>query len=87
MQLKGQDCSAHATAAERMRVAGSVVLTRHRGGGCAAFDYTLQFRCSFNTFVAGIRLCGGCFYWELEVVDIDAAVVQFGVCSEGFEAR
>ena len=24
---------------------------------------------------------------ELEVVDIDAALVQFGVCSEGFEAR
>jgi tetratricopeptide (TPR) repeat protein len=93
LALAAQDSSAHATAAERMQIAGSVVVTRHRGGGCAAFDYTLHFRRSFNTFVADIRLCGGCFYWELEGVDIEAdddgeaIPVQFGVCSEGFEAR
>ena len=53
-------------------------------GGCAAPDYSLQFLDS-NTFTADVRLCGGCFYWEVEVVDI-VGVVQFGVCTEGFEA-
>ena len=68
-----------------MRDAGGVIITRHRGGGCAAADYSLQFR-NFNTFTADVRLCGGCFYWEVEVVDI-VGVVQFGVCTDGFEAR
>jgi hypothetical protein len=62
------------------------MITRHRGGGFAAPDYTLQFRFSFNTFVADVRLRGGCFYWELEVVEVDG-VVQMGVCAEGFEMR
>ena len=79
------DSSAHASAAHRMRDAGGVIITRHRGGGCAAADYSLQFR-NFNTFTADVRLCGGCFYWEVEVVDI-VGVVQFGVCTDGFEAR
>ena len=79
------DSSAHASADRRMRDAGGVIITRHRGGGWAAADYSLQFR-NFNTFTADVRLCGGCFYWEVEVVDI-VGVVQFGVCTEGFEAR
>ena len=79
------DSSAHASAARRMRDAGGVIITRHRGGGCAAADYSLQFR-NFNTFTADVRLCGGCFYWEVEVVDI-VGEVQFGVCTDGFEAR
>ncbi len=79
------DSSAHASAAHRMRDAGGVIITRHRGGGWAAADYSLQFR-NFNTFTADVRLCGGCFYWEVEVVDI-VGVVQIGVCTEGFEAR
>jgi hypothetical protein len=85
LALAAIDSSAHASAAHDMRDACGVVITRHRGGGCAAPDYSLQFR-SFNTFTADVRLCGGCFYWEVEVVDI-VGVVQFGVCTQGFEAR
>jgi len=40
----------------------------------------------FNTFVADIRLHGGCFYLELQVVTI-VGVPQFGVCTHGFEMR
>ena len=87
LALAAQDTGAHNTAAECMRAAGSVVVTRHRGGGCVTFDYTLHFRRSFNTFVADIRLCGSCFYWELEVVDDITTPVQFGICTEGFAAR
>ncbi len=79
------DSSTHDSAASFMRDAGGVVVTRHRGGGCAGSDYLLQFR-SFNTFVADVRLFGGCFYWEVDVVD-NVSAVQFGVCTAGFEAR
>ena len=75
------DSSAHAASFDRMRDAGGIVIVRHRGGGFTAPDYSLQFR-NFNTFAADVRLCGGCFYWEVEVVDIVGAV-QFGVCTEG----
>jgi hypothetical protein len=40
----------------------------------------------FNTFVADIRLHGGCFYLEFHVV-ITVGVPQFGVCTHGFEMR
>ena len=85
LAFAADDSSAHASAARLMRDAGGVVIARHRGGGFTASDYSMQFR-SFNTFAADVRLCGSCFYWEVEVVDIVGAV-QFGVCTEGFEAR
>jgi hypothetical protein len=37
----------------------------------------------FNTFVADVKLCDGCFYFELGVVDTGSCQ-QFGFCSEGF---
>jgi len=80
-----EDTRVHAATVECMRTAGSVVLARHRGGGCAFPDYALQFH-EFNTFVAEVALCGGCFYWEVTVLDI-AGVVQFGCCTDGFESR
>jgi hypothetical protein len=85
LAFASDDSSAHAASVHRMRDAGGIVIARHRGGGFTAPDYSLQFR-NFNTFAADVRLCGGCFYWEVEVVDIVGAV-QFGVCTEGFEAR
>jgi hypothetical protein len=39
----------------------------------------------FNTFVADVRLCCGCFYFELHVGDI--VLPQFGFCTQGFEPR
>ena len=45
----------------------------------------LQFA-GFNTFVADVRLLGGCFYFELQVVEINREA-QFGFCTEGFEPR
>ncbi len=81
--LATDDSRAHASAAHFMRDLGVTVIKRLRGGGFAAADYSLQFR-GFNTFAADVRLCGSCFYWEVEVVDI-VGVVQFGVCAEGFE--
>ena len=41
----------HAAAVQHFREAGSVAISRHRGGGCAARDYMLQFDDGFNTFV------------------------------------
>ena len=38
---------------------------------------------SFNTFVADVKLCGGCFYFEAGVVDMGGC--QFGFCTEGFQ--
>jgi hypothetical protein len=40
----------------------------------------------FNTFVADVKLCGGCFYFELGVIDLDNKFQQFGFCTEGFQA-
>jgi hypothetical protein len=80
-----EDTSTHAAAAEAMRDAGCIVITRHRGGGCVDPSYLLSFR-NFNSFVAQVRLAEGCFYWEVEILDIVPAV-QFGVCAEWFEAR
>jgi hypothetical protein len=79
------DSRTHASAADVMRDVGGVIVTRHRGGGCASPDYSLQFR-RFNTFMADVRLFGGCFYWEVEIID-NVSAIQFGVCTAGFEAR
>ncbi len=73
----------HASAVDAHRTAGTITVTRHRGGGIVTSDYTLQFA-RFNTFVADVRLLGGCFYFELQVIDIDGPV-QCGFCTEGFE--
>ncbi len=37
----------------------------------------------FNTFVADVKLCDGCFYFELGIVNIGGCL-QFGFCTEGF---
>jgi hypothetical protein len=76
----------HAAAVQHFREAGSVSILRHRGGGCAARDYMLQFD-GFNTFVADVKLKDGCFYYEVLVVEIVNGGVQFGFCSDGFESR
>ena len=80
-----RDVDRHASAVELHRTAGSVIVTRHRGGGCVTSDYMMQLQ-DFNTFVADVKLCNGCFYFELHAVDI-ADVVQFGFCTQGFEPR
>jgi hypothetical protein len=77
---------AHAAAVLAMTIAGSVIVTRHRGGGFAGPDYMLHFR-DFNTFVADVKLCGGSFYFELQVIEIQGQGLQFGCCSDGFEPR
>jgi hypothetical protein len=61
------------------------VVNRHRGRGSVTSDHVLQLQ-GFNTFVADVRLCGGCFYFELEVIEL-IGVMQFGFCTEGFESR
>jgi hypothetical protein len=73
----------HAASIELHRSAGSIVVNRHRGGGCVASNYEMQFE-DFSTFVADIRLSGRCFYFEVHVVDI-VSVMQFGVCTQAFE--
>jgi len=75
----------HAAAIALHRSAGCVVVNRHRGRGYVSSDYVLQLQ-GFNTFVADVRLCGGCFYFELQGIEI-IGFVQFGFCSQGFEAR
>ncbi len=85
LSVADDDTNAHSDAAGCLRDAGMIAITRHRGGGCAAPDYSLKFR-NFNTFVAVVKLCCKLFYWEVDVIDI-VPVVQFGVCSEGFEKR
>ncbi len=47
-------------------------------------DYSLQFH-NFNTFVADVQQCGGCFYFEIHILRVH--VSQFGFCTAGFEAR
>ena len=83
--LDAADGVNHASVVSAHRTAGTVTLTRHRGGGCVASDYLLHFR-GFNTFVADVRLCFGCFYFELQVFDI-VGVPQFGFCTQGFASR
>jgi hypothetical protein len=89
VSLLGGDRLATAAAAEHSgavqlhRAAGSVVVTRHRGGGCVTSDYLLQFF-GVNTFVADVDLCVGCFYFEIHI--LRGHVSQFGFCSKGFEA-
>jgi hypothetical protein len=78
--------TAHAAAALAMTNAGSVIVTRHRGGGFAGPDYMLQFD-DFNTFVADMKLCGGSFYFEMQVIEIEGQSLQFGCCCDSFEPR
>jgi len=79
------DISKHQASSQLMRDSGSVVIMRHRGGGHASPDYSLHFR-DFSTFVADVKLSGGCFYFEVQVVEI-VTCVQFGFCSGTFEPR
>ncbi len=75
---------AHDSAAAFMLNSGSVVIKRHRGGGFASTDYTLQFR--GNTFVADVKLMSGvCFYWEIEIIH-SYGMPFFGVCTATPEA-
>jgi hypothetical protein len=75
----------YSAVAELHRVAGTVVINRQRGFGKLSADYLLQFS-NFNTFAADVMLCGGCFYFELQVVDV-GFYPQFGFCTHGFEQR
>ena len=69
-----------------MRDDGKVVLKQHRGSGKRDTDHTVQFEPSFNTFVGDVKLSNGRFYFEVQVLSLES-VVQFGVCTDGFEAR
>ena len=75
----------HTSASKFHRNSGSVVVSRYRGGGCVTMDYFMQFS-GFNTFVADVRLSGGCFFFEVSVVNYEN-FMQFGFCSHGFEGR
>ncbi len=75
----------HAAAIELHCSTGCVVVNRHRGRGIVTSDYELQLQ-EFSTLVADVRLCGGCFYFELQIIDL-INVVQFGFCTQGFEPR
>jgi hypothetical protein len=86
IHLQSEHSAAHASAAIRIRNAGNVTITRHRGGGFADADYMLQFQ-GFNTFVADVKLRCGSFYFEMQVIEIVCGAVQFGCCSDGFEPR
>ena len=79
------DDDRHSSGVSAHQSSGTVSFTRHRGGGSVSSDYLMNFF-KFNTFVADIRLHGGCFYLELQVVTI-VGVPQFGVCTHGFEMR
>ena len=70
---------------ELHRAAGSVGINRHRGFGKLTADYLMQFQ-EFNTFAADAMLCGGCFYFELQVVQV-VGVMQFGFFTQGYEQR
>jgi nucleoredoxin len=70
---------------QQWRDAGKVVLKQHRGRGTCAFSHTIEFK-NFNTFVADIKLSNGRFYYEVEVLSLQG-VIQFGVCTDGFDAR
>ena len=79
------DDDRHRFAVNTHQSSGTVSFTRHRGGGSVSSDYLMHFY-KFNTFVADVRLHGGCFYFELQVVKI-LSVPQFGFCTHGFEMR
>ena len=81
--LEAADGFYHASAVRAHRTAGTITFTRHRGEGYVTSDYMLHLL-DFNTFVADVRLCFGCFYFELQVFDI-VRVQQFGFCTQGFE--
>ena len=77
----------HASAVEAHQTSGTVTFTRHRGGGYVTSDYMLHFH-GFNTFVADVMLCFGCFYFEVQVFDVAKFInPQFGYCTQGFASR
>ena len=78
------DDDRHSSGVRVHESSGTVSFTRHRGGGSVSSDYLMHFL-KFNTFVADIRLHGGCVYLELQVLTL--GVPQFGVCTHGFEMR
>ncbi len=85
--LDAADGVNHASVVSAHRTAGTVTLTRHRGGGFVTSDYMLHFH-GFNTFVADVRLCFGCFYFEVQVFDVAKFQnPQFGFCTQGFASR
>ena len=84
----------HADSTAQLQASKSIVVSRHRGGGCALPDYSLTFR-DFNTFVADVKLSHGCFYFEVEIIRMECCFddlqfgdyVQFGCCTDGFERK
>ena len=83
----------HSDTTEQLQMSKSITVTRYRGGGSMLPDYTLVFR-DFNTFVADVKLCCGCFYFEVEIISMETSsdhdfddYVQFGCCTEGFEMK
>lgn len=83
----------HSDTTARIEMSKMISITRHRGGGCMLPDYTLVFR-DFNTFVADVKLCCGCFYFEVEIIQMESSayvefddIVQFGCCTDGFEKK
>jgi hypothetical protein len=71
--------------------AGKVALKPHNGcRGVSAFSHEVEFK-YFNTFVADVKLSNGRFYYEVEVLALShlpiGCATQFGVCTDGFEAR
>jgi hypothetical protein len=84
----------HADSTAEMQASKSILISRHRGGGFALPDYSLTFR-DFNTFVADVKLCCGCFYFEVEIIRMECSfedlqfddLVQFGCCTDGFEMK
>ena len=89
--IEAEDQTHHDTT-EQMQIAKNIIVTRHRGGGYMQHDYTLTFR-AFNTFVADVKLCCGCFYFEVDIIGMESSfldlqfddLVQFGFCTDGFE--
>ncbi len=82
----------HHTAAAAHRAAGTVSLSQHRGLGLVSLDHNMHFE-GFNTFVADVTLCGGCFYFELQAKSTNWEYYcdktyddMLGFCTNGFEA-
>lgn len=85
--LQSADDAQHSSGVSNHESCGTVSFTRHRGGGSVSSDYLMHFY-KFNTFVANVRLQGGCFYFELQVVAIlSPPQCQLGFCTQGFELR
>jgi hypothetical protein len=72
--------------------AGKVAMKPHSGcRGLCTFSHEVEFNL-FNTFVADVKLSNGRFYYEVEILSLTLrgpvqCATQFGVCTDGFEAR